>query len=112
MSVSHTKRICQIIKLKLECADEYKKRHGNVWPGILNGVNALRRHHIVDYSIEPLPAYTGSDFEKDMKAIGDEEETQRWWRLTDGMQESFNDGASGSGKEIPWFFRFEGGSSA
>ncbi|KAG1856682.1 hypothetical protein DFJ58DRAFT_913638 [Suillus subalutaceus] len=35
--------------------------------------------------------YTGSDFEKNMKAIGDEEETQRWWKLTDGMQEIFND---------------------
>lgn len=38
-----------------------------------------------------------------MKAIGDDEETQRWWRLTDSMQESFNDGASGSGKDIPWW---------
>jgi hypothetical protein len=66
----------------------------------------------VDYSINHYPPlnllianfkYTGSDFEKDMKAIGDDEETQRWWRLTDSMQESFNDGASGSGKEIPWW---------
>lgn len=124
MSAPHTKRICQIIKLKPECVDEYKEVHRNVWPGVLN---AIRRYHIVDYSINHYPQlnllianfkYTGSDFEKDMKAIGDDEETQRWWRLTDSMQESFNDGAPGSGKDIPWWtdveevFRFEGGSSA
>ncbi|KIK37008.1 hypothetical protein CY34DRAFT_810786 [Suillus luteus UH-Slu-Lm8-n1] len=124
MSAPHTKRVCQIIKLKPERADEYKEVHRNVWPGVLN---ALERYHIVDYSINHYPPlnllianfkYTGSDFEKDMKAIGDDEEMQRWWRLKDSMQESFNDGASGSGKEIPWWtdveevFRFEGGSSA
>lgn len=38
-----------------------------------------------------------------MKAIGDDEETQRWWSITDKMQESFNEGATGSGKEIPWW---------
>jgi L-rhamnose mutarotase len=89
--------------------NQYKEVHRNVWPGVLN---AIRRYHIVDYSINHYPQlnllianfkYTGNDFEKDMKAIGDDEETQRWWRLTDSMQESFNDGASGSGKEIPWW---------
>ncbi|KAG2360444.1 rhamnose mutarotase [Suillus spraguei] len=106
MSTPHTKRICQIIKLKPECAEEYKEVHKNVWPGVLN---ALGRHHIVDYSINHYP--------QRYEAIGDDKETQRWWRLTDSMQESFNDGASGSGKEIPWWtdveevFRFEGGFS-
>ena len=89
--------------------DEYKEVHRNVWPGVLD---ALRRHNIVDYSINHYPPlnllianfkYVGSDFEKDMKAIGDDEETQRWWRLTDRMQESFNDGATGSGKAVPWW---------
>jgi L-rhamnose mutarotase len=89
--------------------DEYKEVHRNVWPSVLG---ALRRYHIVDYSINHYPPlnllianfkYVGSDFEKDMKAIGEDEETQRWWRLTDRMQESLNDGATGSGKAIPWW---------
>ncbi|KAH7928185.1 rhamnose mutarotase [Leucogyrophana mollusca] len=120
MSIPHTKRICQIIKLKPESVEEYKEVHRNVWPGVLS---ALGRHHITDYSINHYPPlqlliatfkYTGNDFERDMKAIGEDEETQRWWKLTDGMQESFNEGAEGSGKEIPWWkdveevFRFEG----
>ncbi|EGN96290.1 hypothetical protein SERLA73DRAFT_185964 [Serpula lacrymans var. lacrymans S7.3] len=120
MSIPHTKRICQIIKLKPEYVKEYKEIHSQVWPGVLN---ALARHHIVDYSINHYPPlqlliatfkYTGNDYEKDMAEVGEDEETQRWWKLTDGMQESFNDGAEGSGKEIPWWaeveevFRFDG----
>ena len=38
-----------------------------------------------------------------MEAIKEDEETQRWWKVTDEMQESFNEGATGSGKEIPWW---------
>ncbi|KAL1757801.1 rhamnose mutarotase [Schizophyllum commune] len=120
MSVSHTKRICQIIKLKDEALEEYKTIHANVWPGVLA---ALERAHIVDYSINyyaPLQLliatmkYTGSDYEGDMKKVAEDPETQKWWAVTDGMQESFNEGATGSGKDVPWWtevpevFRFEG----
>lgn len=96
-------------KLKPEFAEEYKRLHANVWPGVLA---ALGKHHISDYSISHYPPlqlliatfkYTGDDYEKDMKAIGEDEETRKWWEITDRMQESFNDGATGSGKEIPWW---------
>lgn len=30
-------------------------------------------------------------------------ETQKWWKITDAMQESFEEGAEGSGKDIPWW---------
>ncbi|KAI6037000.1 hypothetical protein BKA83DRAFT_4170602 [Pisolithus microcarpus] len=121
--MEQAKRICQIIKLKPEFAEEYKRLHANVWPGVLA---ALGKHHISDYSISHYPPlqlliatfkYTGDDYEKDMKTIGEDEETRKWWEITDRMQESFNDGATGSGKEIPWWtdvdevFRFEGGST-
>ncbi|KAF9234483.1 hypothetical protein BU15DRAFT_89960 [Melanogaster broomeanus] len=108
------KRICQIIKLKPESVDEYK-------------APPCGDTTIEDYSINHYPPlqlliatfkYTGDDYERDMKAVGEDEETQRWWKLTDAMQESFNEGAMGSGMEIPWWtdveevFRFEGGSPA
>ena len=66
----------------------------------------------MDYSIHyyaPLQLlianfkYTGDDYEADMKKIGQDPETQEWWRLTDGMQESLVEGAQGSGKDIPWW---------
>jgi hypothetical protein len=47
--------------------------------------------------------YTGNDYEGDMQKVAEDPETQRWWAVTDGMQSSFNDGATGSGKDIPWW---------
>lgn len=48
-----------------------------------------------------------------MKLVAEDEETRRWWVLTDGMQESLVEGAEGSGKGDWWLdlkevFRFEG----
>ena len=37
-----------------------------------------------------------------MRAIGEEEETRRWWAVTDGMQESLMEGATGSEKGGWW----------
>ncbi|PCH38611.1 rhamnose mutarotase [Wolfiporia cocos MD-104 SS10] len=120
MSIPHTKRVCQIIKLKPEAEAEYKALHAAAWPGVLA---ALARHHIADYSIHYYPPmrlliahfkYTGTDFERDMEEMAQDEETRRWWKVTDGMQESFVEGAEGSGGNGPWWldleevFRFEG----
>ncbi|KAJ8581013.1 rhamnose mutarotase [Rhizopogon salebrosus TDB-379] len=117
MSAPHTKRLCQIIKLKPEFADEYKELHKNVWPSVLD---TLRRYHIVDYSINYYPPlnllianskYVGSDFEKDFKAFEEEEETQRWWKLTGKMRETLNDDVfvgPGMWTAVEEIFRFEG----
>ncbi len=89
--------------------DEYKKMHADVWPGVLA---ALKRANITDYSIHHYPPlqlliatfkYTGDNHDADMRKVAEDPETQRWWQLTDGMQESFVDGATGSGKEVPWW---------
>ena len=88
---------------------EYKAVHAAVWPTVLA---TLARHHIADYAIHHHPplqllvatfTYTGEDYDKDMAAIAADEETQRWWKLTDEMQESFNEGATGSGADVPWW---------
>ncbi|KAI0927922.1 hypothetical protein AcV5_005639 [Taiwanofungus camphoratus] len=120
MSIPHTKRVCQIIKLKPGAEAEYKTLHAAAWPGVLA---ALARHHIADYSIHYYPPmhlliahfkYTGKDYVSDMRALGEDEETRRWWVVTDGLQESFVEGATGSGSDLLWWldleevFRFEG----
>ncbi|KAI0320327.1 rhamnose mutarotase [Amylostereum chailletii] len=120
MSPKEPKRVCQIIKLKPECVKEYKEVHAAVWPGVLA---AIARAHIVDYSIFHYPPlnlliatfkYVGDDWEKDAAENAKDEDTRKWWAMTDGMQESFVEGATGSGGEVPWWqaveevFRFEG----
>jgi L-rhamnose mutarotase len=97
-------------QLKPEHADEYKKLHAAAWPGVLA---ALARHHIADYSIHYYPPldllvahmkYVGADYAADVAGIAADPETNRWWALTDGMQESFNAGATGSkGSPEPWW---------
>ncbi|KIY49098.1 rhamnose mutarotase [Fistulina hepatica ATCC 64428] len=113
MSSKQAKRICQIIKLKPEAEAEYKAIHAKVWPGVLA---ALERAHICDYSIHYYPPlhlliatmkYTGDDYEADMQRIADDPETQRWWEVTDGMQSSFHEGATGSLGVVPWWTTLE-----
>jgi len=122
-------RLSQVIELRKEFEAEYFQLHGSVWPTVLEG---LRRVHIQDYSISFLPIplyptqdadiaglliasfkYVGNDLEADMKALGDDPETKRWWALTDPMQKSLIKGAEGSGKGDWWLnlkevFRFDG----
>ncbi|KAG5641805.1 hypothetical protein DXG03_004172 [Asterophora parasitica] len=116
-----SKRVCQIIRLKPSAVEEYKAIHAAAWPAVLA---TLERAHITDYSNHHYPPlqllianfkYTGNDYEGDMKKVAEDPETQRWWKVTDGMQESFVEGAEGSGKEDPGglfdleeVFRFEG----
>ncbi len=69
---------------------------------------ATRPYH-VDYSIHyyaPLHLlianiYTGTDYEADMNKVAEDPQTQMWWAMTDGKQESPVEGATGSGKDIP-----------
>ncbi|KAJ1308799.1 hypothetical protein OPQ81_004489 [Rhizoctonia solani] len=97
------KRFCQVVALKKEALEEYKKIHAAVWPTVLE---TLRRSHIVDYSIHLLPSppfavtnppdselaglliatfkYIGSDWENDSKIAASDPETVRskdgpWW---------------------------------
>ena len=126
MSAPAPKRVCQIIKvcsraqtthpslitiaqLKPGAEAEYTRLHAAVWPGVLA---ALARAHITDYTIHHAAAlgllvahftYTGTDYAGDMRRVGEDAETRRWWALTDGLQESFNAAATGSGGEEEWW---------
>jgi L-rhamnose mutarotase len=87
------KRFAQLIKLKPEKADYYKKLHANPWPCV---VKKIKECNIQNYSIFVTPdsyllayfEYTGDDFKTDMKKMADDECTQQWWKKTDPCQES------------------------
>ncbi|KAF8607867.1 rhamnose mutarotase [Ceratobasidium sp. AG-I] len=119
------KRFCQVVAVKKEALEEYKKIHADVWPTVLE---TLRKSNIVDYSINLLPSppvaltdgpsselaglliatfkYIGSDWESDSKIAASDPETCRWWAITDGMQHSLIPGATGS-KDGPWWYQCE-----
>ena len=76
----------QIGKLLPEKADEYAQLHLNPWPELLE---ALRRHHLENYSIfqwgETVFSYfeyTGEDYDADMGRMASDPTMQRWWTYT------------------------------
>ena len=47
--------------------------------------------------------YIGTDWDTDMKKMSDNPVVQRWWEMTDSMQESFIDGAVASKEGPGWW---------
>ncbi|MCU0393100.1 MAG: L-rhamnose mutarotase [Thermoflexibacter sp.] len=85
------KRYGQVIKLKDDKLEEYKKLHEAVWQGVLD---RIKQSNIRNYSIFYRDGflfsyyeYIGTDYEADMAAIAADPITQSWWKLTAPCQE-------------------------
>jgi len=94
--------VAQIVKLKKEGVEEYKKCHAAVWPEVLR---AIKASGIEDYSIFHDPdtgtlfasfKYVGYNWAGDMEKMAENPKVQEWWRMTDSFQESFVPGAKSS----------------
>lgn len=94
-------RRAQIIRLKPADIAEYKRIHAEVWPDVLRTIEAC---NIKNYSIflrEPENLlfayfeYHGKDFKADMANMAADEATQRWWKITDPMQEALSSANKG-----------------
>lgn len=105
------RRIAQIVKLKPSSVEAYKACHAAVWPAVLAQIKDC---NISDYSIFfdeasstlfAVMKYTGNDYEADMEKMKANPEVRRWWEMTDGMQESFNEGSKGSTDEEKGWWR-------
>jgi L-rhamnose mutarotase len=76
-------RFGQVIKLRPEKYEEYKKLHAAVWPDVLRMIGEC---HIHNYSIYHRDGYlfayfeyTGFDFATDMAKMAADAKTQEWW---------------------------------
>ncbi|MBK8028367.1 MAG: L-rhamnose mutarotase [Chloroflexi bacterium] len=103
-------RFGQIIRLKPEKYDEYKRLHAAVWPEVLA---KLREANITNYSIYHRGGllfayfeYVGSDFATDMAKVGDDPRTHEWWAVTDPCQQPFEGDSQGS-TEGNWWLPME-----
>lgn len=95
------KRIAQIIALKPEALEEYKRVHAAVWPSVLG---MIAKCNIRNYSIflrerENLlfayMEYHGDDWDTDMAKMAADPETQRWWEICMPMQKPLETCAEG-----------------
>ena len=92
-------RYAQIIAVKPEALDEYKRIHAAVWPEVLKTIRACNiRNYSIFYRDDLLYAYfeyTGSDFAADMRKMAADPHTQAWWKITDPMQSPLPNRAPG-----------------
>ncbi|KAJ9160875.1 DUF718-domain-containing protein [Coniochaeta hoffmannii] len=101
------RRYAQIVKLKPEHVEEYKKVHAAVWPEVLKQIKDCKME---DYSIYldddthilfAYFKYVGYDFEGDMERMRENPRVREWWKMTDGWQESMVPGAKSSEAGTP-----------
>jgi L-rhamnose mutarotase len=92
-------RYGQVIRVKPERFDEYKKYHAEAWPGVLD---MIRQCNIQNYSIYHKDGflfayfeYHGDDFEFDMAKMAADPLTQEWWDLVKPMQDPLPTRADG-----------------
>ncbi|KAK3111297.1 hypothetical protein LTR53_013593 [Teratosphaeriaceae sp. CCFEE 6253] len=109
MPDSQPHRIAQVVHLRRDSLQAYKDCHAAVWPAVLAQIKDC---NISDYSIYldestmtlfASMKYDGEDFDADMEKMKANEEVQKWWRMTDSMQESFVDGSKGSMDPKGWW---------
>ena len=93
------KRFGQLIGVKGECLEEYKKYHASVWPEVLHMIQQCNiRNYSIFYKDGMLFAYfeyTGSDFEADMAKMAADPKTQEWWAIMKPMQSPIETRAEG-----------------
>ena len=92
-------RIAAVVRLRAEHEVEYRRLHADVWPSVLA---TLRRVGVRNYSIFLRDGllfsyleFTGDDWAAAQAKIAADPETQRWWQLTDPMQEPLKTAAEG-----------------
>lgn len=93
------KRYGQVIAVKPEKLEEYKRLHANAWPGVLKMISDC---NIQNYSIYYKDGllfsyyeYIGNDYEADMAKMAADEETQRWWDVCKPCQQPLDTRAEG-----------------
>lgn len=85
------KRYGQVIKVKPDKIDEYKKLHAAVWSEVKKMIADcnIRNYSIYlkDGFIFSYYEYVGSDYDMDMKKMAADPITQKWWEVCEPCQE-------------------------
>lgn len=85
------KRYGQVIRVRPEKFEEYRRYHAAVWSEVLE---TIRRSNIRNYSIFHRDGtlfayfeYVGENFAADMSKMSADPKTQEWWAIMKPMQE-------------------------
>ncbi len=93
------KRYGQVLKVRPEKFEEYKRLHEAVWPEVLKRIAHCNIHNYSIYHKDgwlfSYFEYTGEDFGADMAKMAADETTQKWWKLCNPCQEPLKTRAEG-----------------
>jgi L-rhamnose mutarotase len=103
------RRVASVIGILPEHVAEYERLHADVWPAVVAQINAS---NISNYSIyrygELLVSYfeyAGDDYEADMAAMAEDQETRRWWAVCSPLQQPVAERVDGEWwHELPEIF--------
>jgi L-rhamnose mutarotase len=92
-------RYGQLIRVKPEHLEEYRRLHAEPWPDVLAMITACNiRNYSIFYKDGFLFAYfeyVGDDFDADMAKMAADPVTQRWWALCKPCQQPLDTRAAG-----------------
>jgi L-rhamnose mutarotase len=93
------KRYGQVIGVRPEHFERYKKHHAAVWPEVLDMIKKCNmQNYSIFYKDDMLYAYfeyTGTDFAADMARMAVDPKTQEWWSIMEPMQKPVDTRKSG-----------------
>jgi len=87
-----TQRMGMVISVRPEKLAEYKRLHAEPWPEMNQALSAANIRNYSIYLREPEMLlfgyweYVGSDYEADMRVLGEKAITKQWLSLTDPCQ--------------------------
>jgi L-rhamnose mutarotase len=93
---AHVRRYGQVLEVKPEKIEEYKRLHADVWPGVLKQIEECNIRNYSIYLGEVQKGrwylfayfeYTGDDFEADMAKMAADPTTQKWWDVCEPCQQ-------------------------
>jgi len=96
-----SRRFVWVTGLRSDKTEYYRELHSKPWPAV---TRMIKKCHIRNFSIHEREIggklylisyfeYTGRNFDKDMRKMAADPETQRWWKETDPCQSPLPDAA-------------------
>ncbi len=90
------KRCGYVVQLRPEAVAEYKRLHKAVWPDVLAMIFECNIRNYTIFLREPESLlfatfdYIGSDLQADRAKMAADPATQRWWKITDPLQQQLD----------------------
>ncbi len=94
-------RMGQVLKVRADQIEEYKRLHAEVWPDVLVKIAECNIHNYTIYLREPENLlfahfeYHGKDWEADQALMAADPVTQEWWSLCMPCQSPLDSAAEG-----------------